>query len=114
MNPTVFDRCLSHLSKHAEEQEGDGRRYLNALKHVGAGVLGYGAGTAAGKGLGLLAGKVDRGGLVPGAGIARTVAPLAGAGLGVAYSLWKAHENEAIQRALKGSPSSAQPGLSGQ
>lgn len=110
---TVFNSCLGHLSKLAEEQGDDGRKYLQALKHLGAGVVGYGVGTAAGRGVGHLLSKADAGGLVPGARAARVVGPLAGAGLGVAYSLWKAHENEAIQRALQNPSGSAQSGVSG-
>jgi hypothetical protein len=105
-----FASCLDCLSKTAEDS---GKRYLQALKHVGVGALGFGLGTAAGKGTGLLLGKLDRGGVVPGANVARWVGPAAGAGLGLAYSLWKQKEKEEIQRALQGNNSSSEQGLSG-
>lgn len=101
-----FGHCFDHLIKEAEEDSG--KKYLNVLKHVGSGMLGFGLGTAAGKGAGHLLGKLDRSGPVPGGNIVRYVGPAAGAGLGLAYSLWKQKEQEEINRALQGSNNSAE------
>jgi hypothetical protein len=108
---TKFSYCMQHLTKEAEE--GSGKNYLNALKHVGVGLLGLGAGTAVGKGAGHLLGKLDRTSPVPGARVAKWLGPAAGAGLGLSYSLWKQREKEEIDRALKHQHSSSQPGVPG-
>lgn len=105
-----FDRCFEHLAKLAEEED-SGRKYLTALKHVGTGALGLGLGTAVGKGAGHLLGKLDKAGPVPGARIAKWVGPAAGAGMGLAYSLWKQKEHEEIRRALKNSDNSSGAGV---
>jgi hypothetical protein len=112
MNHQTYTSCLDCLTKMAEEDMG--KRRLRALKHVGAGVLGLGLGTAAGKGVGYLLGSLDKAGPVPGARLARWIGPLAGAGTGLAYSLWKQQEQEEIDRALKGTSQQAPQRIPGQ
>jgi hypothetical protein len=90
---------FEEMQKCAEE--GEGRRYLQALKHVGVGMAGLGAGVAAGRGAGHLLGKVTGGHPVPGAQIANWVLPAATGAAGLSYSLWKADEAEKIRSALQ-------------
>ena len=99
---TKFAACMTHLTKESEDKKEDtGRKYLQAAKHMGIGALGFGAGSAVGHGVGRLLERADSAPPVPGARIARWVGPAAGTGAGLAYSLWRTHENEKIRDALK-------------
>ena len=104
--PTLFDyldpELASVLLKTAEElqQESKGKRIA---KTVGAGLLGTGAGYLAGGLTSMGANALHK--KVYGRPIASsaltTALPLLGAGAGMAYSLYKAHEAEEIRRALE-------------
>lgn len=87
------------LLKVAEDKdESPGRR---AVKAVGTGLLGLGAGTAAGFGVGLLADAISkrvRGQPIP-LNIVVPVAALAGVGSSVAHQLYKAKELKELQNA---------------
>ncbi len=100
MIPASF---FEDLTKTAEEERQDdrGKRYLQALKHVGMGLGGLGVGIAAGKGTGHLIGKLTGGAPVPGAGAARWILPAATGAAGLSYSLWKSEEAERMRRALQ-------------
>ncbi len=74
--------------------------FVEALKHVGVGALGFGAGTAAGFGLAELASRAH-GGPVP-RQLLLTAAPVLATVGGVAYSVHKSRESEAVRRALEG------------
>jgi hypothetical protein len=70
---------------------------------VAKGLAGFGVGTAAGYGVGHLADKVFQvatGERIPGS-LLVPAATLLGAGMGLAYSTYKAKELEELQRALK-------------
>mgnify|MGYP001201137549 CR=1 FL=1 len=102
--PSIFDylpaaQACRLVRQDNEKTAGAGK----ALKVVGKGVLGFGVGTAAGYGLAELGNKVFQAStgkslpsnlLVPAAG-------LVGAGLGLAYSMYKSKEQEELHDALK-------------
>lgn len=100
--PAMFSAFVDELQKIAAEDEKKESPYLRMGKVLGAGALGMGAGTAAGLLAGYGADKVF--GKVTGSKIPRGllygVAPMLGAGAGIAYSVHKAKEQEEIQRAL--------------
>src|SRR5262245_48081446 len=76
-----------------------GSPFLEAVKHIGAGALGFGAGTAAGLGLAELASRTY-GGPVP-RRLLLTAAPVLATGAGIAYSLHKSREAEALRRVVE-------------
>lgn len=75
------------------------------LKILGAGTLGFGAGTLGGLAAGEVADRLSR--HVTGKKFPKKplllMAPLLGTGAGIAYSIHKAKEQEAIRRALEDS-----------
>ena len=101
--PSVFDYLtreeVAGLAKVADPITHPLR---HALGTVAKGALGFGAGTLAGYGLGTLIGKtyrVSTGKELPQEFMAPAGA-LLGAGMGMAYSLYKSRELEELQRAL--------------
>ena len=97
-----FVRGLEHAQLLLKEADEDGRRRaLRALKPVGMGALGLGTGLAVGHGLGRVLEKVDPQGPVPGARVAKYLAPAVGTALGVAHSVWRDREQKAIRDALE-------------
>ncbi len=69
-------------------------------KIVGSGLLGMGVGTLAGFGAMELADRAHGPSGLP-ASVLNKAVPLAGAGAGVMYSLWKAREMEKLRHAVK-------------
>jgi len=99
MLPSFFDE-MNKLA--ADEKKSPA---LSIAKILGAGTLGFGAGTAAGLGTGALLdliAKKTTGQKIP-KGMLYAAGPLLGAAGGIAYSVHKAREQEAIQRALEDS-----------
>ena len=98
---TKFDRCLFHLKVAAEnpDQKKGTFPYKQVGKIVGSGLLGLGTGYAAGhltgRALGKITGKANSG------AVARKIAPVAGTILGVAYPMWKSHEQEELRNAVE-------------
>lgn len=81
-------------------------RILGAAKAVGIPLLGFTGGTVAGFGAGHLADTIHQklmGSPIPSSYLA-AVAPTLGAGLGLAYGLYKAHEMEELRRVIQGHP----------
>jgi ABC-type nitrate/sulfonate/bicarbonate transport system permease component len=101
MGPS-FEAFVDEFVKIAEENKRPGR---DVVRSVGAGLLGFGVGTAAGLGTGYLADKAWQkatGKKIPSSAIA-VAAPLLGTASGIAYAMYKAKEQEAIRRALENS-----------
>lgn len=99
--PSAYDylpEYAAQLMKLAEEKPKKKSTIAPALKAVGQGALGLGVGTGAGY-LGMKG--LERAGLA-GPGTLPYLIPAAGAGLGLTYGLWKAHEREALRRAIEG------------
>ena len=96
--PTSF---FHELRKLAEDKQHTPGRDL--VKIIGSGLLGFGAGTAGGLGAGYLADAISQG--VTGRRIPHhlinAAAPVLGLASGIAYSVHKAKEQEAIRRALE-------------
>lgn len=98
-----YDSFFSEMAKIAEDEKKSPA--LNLAKIVGSGALGFGAGTAAGLLVGHGADKVlerATGKKIP-SSIVYGAAPLLGMASGIAYSVHKAKEQEAIRRALSNS-----------
>jgi len=79
-------------------------RALGALKAVGLPLLGFGGGAVAGFAGGQLADTISQkllGRPIPQSYL-DSLTPALGAGLGLTYSLYKAHEMEDLRRALEG------------
>jgi hypothetical protein len=95
-----FEQAVA-LCKLAEAEEKPSR--IGGLaRSVGVPLLGMGAGTVAGFGLGRAADQLHErvtGKKIPVAHLAK-VAPLLGAGMGLAYSMYKAREAEDVNRVL--------------
>lgn len=100
----TFSAFADELRKIASE-EGQKKEspYLSVGKLLGAGALGFGAGTGAGMLAGYGVNKLHE--KVTGKSIPKEivygVAPLLAGAAGTAYSVYKAKEQEAIQRALE-------------
>ena len=80
----------------------------HAFKTVGKGLLGFGAGTAAGYGLTHLINKshpIDNKYVLP-------ISAALGGGLGLTYSLWKARELKGLQRAFESHANKRKRGIS--
>lgn len=104
--PTDFKSFAVEFLKIAEEAPKN--RAVEMAKILGVGALGFGAGTAAGMGAGYAADTIAKrlaGKPIP-RGPVMKLAPFLGAGAGIAYSIYKAREQEALQHALKGSTAS--------
>jgi hypothetical protein len=104
MSPAV----LSYLPEHAaffrkiagrEDGEPPRRPLGHALKTVGGGLAGFGAGTLAGYGAGELAARLS-GGRIPPSAVA-IAAPTVGGAMGVFYNLYKQKELEELSRAFE-------------
>lgn len=105
-DPVVRSAFFDEMQKIGEDKERSPS--LSLAKIIGAGTLGFGAGTAggllAGHGADLIAqkftGKKLPKSLIYGA------SPLLGGTAGIAYAVYKAKEQEAIRRALEDSTKS--------
>lgn len=89
----------------AEERPDWGQR----AKLVGSGLLGMGVGTLAGFGAMELANRHHPSGKGLPASTLNKAVPIATAGAGLMYSLWKAREQEKLRRAVKPSPDDKSP-----
>ncbi|WP_394831721.1 hypothetical protein LVJ94_34930 [Pendulispora rubella] len=92
--------CICKLAEDPRGKSGRGA----ALKSVLVPALGFMGGTGIGLGAGVLADKFHQrvtGAPIP-AGVRRTLVPVLGTGLGVAYGMYKAREMEDMHRALAG------------
>lgn len=102
MRPS-FAAFADEMKKIASPEERSSSPAIDMAKIVGSGVLGFGAGTAAGLGAGYLADKAYKG--LTGKNIPRgplsMAAPLLGTGAGVAYAIHKAREQEALRHVLE-------------
>lgn len=90
------------LCKLAEQKEEKPSRIGGVVRAVGVPLLGMGAGTVAGYGLGRAADQLHQhatGQKIPVKHLAK-VAPLLGAGMGLAYSMYKSREAEDVNRVL--------------
>jgi hypothetical protein len=107
MTPTLYellpDEAADRLYKFAAEEAKPEGKAKRIAKTVGSGLAGIGLGTFAGglafeggrRGYEKLTGKsIPKGPLM-------TVLPALGAGAGLAYSIYKAQEQEEIRRALE-------------
>lgn len=114
--PSIFnylpaDQARRLIRQDNEKTAGVGK----GLKVVAKGLAGFGAGTAAGIGLAALGNKVYHaatGEQIP-ADLLIPAAGLLGAGMGVAYSMYKSTELEELQNALKDRRKSAGGGHPG-
>lgn len=96
-----LDHAVS-ICKLAEEGQPPPSRIKGIARAVGVPLLGLGAGTVAGYGLGRAADQLHEratGKKIPVGHLAK-VAPLLGAGMGLAYSMYKAREAEDVNRVL--------------
>ena len=99
MRPS-FAAFADELQKMAEEKKSPA---MDIAKVIGGGLLGFGAGTAAGIGLGHLGNKAYKhltGKSIPTSGLL-LAAPLLGTGAGITYAVHKSREQEKIRRALQ-------------
>jgi len=86
--------------KHASEKGSVSK----SLGTIGTGLAGMGVGTLAGYGAGKgVEALLRKRGIDISPRKLMLPATIAGAGSGIAYSLWKAHEMEALKRAVEGS-----------
>lgn len=102
MRPS-FQSFAVEFMKIAEEKKKSPA--LDMAKIIGTGVLGFGAGTAAGLGAGWLIDKTLQG--MKGRTLFKNqlmiAAPVLGTATGIAYSIQKAREQEALRRVLEDS-----------
>lgn len=102
----MYASFFSEMRKIAEEKQKS--RALELAKIIGSGALGFGVGTGAGLGVGYLGDRLSSS--ITGKKIPRSVLygalPLLGAASGIAYSVHKAKEQEAIRHALQDSADS--------
>ena len=96
-----LDKRKKEKEKAAEEKPKS--RVKEVAKTVGKGVAGMALGSAAGLGTGKLIeyGARRMGAVIPKSSLVRYGLPIAGAGLGTAYSLWKAREQQELKSALE-------------
>jgi hypothetical protein len=106
--PTLFSylspRDARAICKLAEGKRPN--RAVGALKAVGLPLLGLAGGTVATFGVGMLADTISQkvmGHPIP-LSYLTAVAPALGAGFGLTWGLYKAHEMEELRRALEGRP----------
>lgn len=105
--PVTFSAFLDEFQKIAEEEKKPSKGWQLA-KILGSGALGFGVGTAAGMGTGYIADKIYEkatGNKIP-KPLVLGAAPLLGGAAGIAYSVYKAKEQEAMRRALEDQASS--------
>jgi hypothetical protein len=98
----MYTAFFDELEKIAEEEKKKPSTSWRLAKIIGSGAAGFGVGTAAGLGLGHAADLVSRkatGHKLP-KSLIYGASPLLGAAGGIAYSMHKAREQEAIRRAL--------------
>lgn len=98
-----YDSFFSEMAKIAEDEKKSPS--MSLAKIVGSGALGFGAGTAAGLLAGYGADKLVQkttGRKIP-PSLLYGAGPLLGMASGIAYSVHKAKEQEAIRRALSNS-----------
>ncbi len=98
---TIPSSFFTELAKLAEDKKKSPGRDI--AKIIGSGLLGFGAGTAGGLGAGYAADWAAQkltGRRIPHAAI-HGAAPVLGLASGIAYSVHKAKEQEAIRRALE-------------
>lgn len=93
----MYPAFAEELLKIAEDRKNS--RGLELAKILGTGALGFGAGTAAGLGIGHLVNKAYKGGIPRNTLL--LAAPVLGAGAGIAYAMQKKKEQEAIRRVLE-------------
>jgi hypothetical protein len=106
----TYSAFVAEMQKSASDKAEDKKpsTALELAKLVGAGTLGFGAGTAGGLLTGHLLNKaVERatGKPIP-SNWAYKAAPLLGTAAGIAYAVHKAKEQEAVRRALQDSTDS--------
>ena len=108
--PSFFDylprRHAEILCKMAEGEQGS---FKNDAGQILSGVVGFGAGTAAGLGASALADKAYQhftGQRIPQA-LALGAVPAVGGALGLAYNLARAHQLREMQRAAEGTEHAA-------
>jgi len=97
----LLSSFADELTKLAEDKKKSPGRDI--AKIIGSGLLGFGAGTAGGLAAGYLADAASKkitGRRIP-HGAIHAAAPVLGLASGIAYSVHKAKEQEAIRRALK-------------
>lgn len=104
--PAIFEyldpEAAAHLVKTAAA-DSTANKAFRGLKVVGKGLAGFGLGTAAGVGAGALSNKIYQaatGKEIP-ASMLVPAATLLGAGMGVAYSMYKSTELGELQDAIK-------------
>lgn len=113
--PSIFEYLPDQavlLCKVAEvaEARSSGQKARSVAKTVGAGLLGFGTGSLAGAGAGMLLDKAHQavtGQQVP-LGMLAKAAPLVGGAMGLAYNVYKAQELEEMRRALASKPDQSQ------
>lgn len=118
MMPSIFDYLsreeVAGLAKLAEKEHIK-HPIRHGLATVGKGLLGFGAGSAGGYAIGHLANavfeKTTGKELTP--QLLVPAASLVGAGLGMAYSLYKSKENEELQRAFQAHRDNAKGSIPG-
>lgn len=100
---TKFQYCLLELCKTAEgePQPKKKNRHIEALKVIGSGVAGVGAGHLAGYGAGKLVEHISGKKGVSSAGIARKALPIVGGAAGILYPMWQAQQQKAIRDAVE-------------
>lgn len=104
MSPSM-SAFADEFCKIAEESKKQKSPYFETAKVLGAGALGMGTGIAVGLGGAHLADHLSQRGFgkpIP-KGAILIGAPLLGTASGIAYSVYKAREQEAVQRALENS-----------
>lgn len=108
----MTSRALASAAREFEKLAAESSKAKEVLRHFGAGLLGFGAGTAAGAGAAELAARAYKGrtGSAPPRELLLAAMPLLGTGAGVAYSMYKSRESEAIRRALEDPPDAARRG----
>lgn len=102
MDIQTFTAFSDEMQKISEEEKKKSKG-LELAKIIGAGTLGFGAGTAIGLGGAHLANMATK--RMSGSGIPKSLlygaAPLLGGAAGIAYAVHKAKEQEAIRNALE-------------
>jgi hypothetical protein len=111
--PSILDYCPEILEKTAESERPRGG-IARGLKVLGAGTLGFGAGTLAGAGALELANRAHQhayGMPIP-TNTFYKIAPVLGGAMGLTYALFKAREQEELRRAFQNQPDRSSPGVS--
>jgi len=115
---TKFDCCLAELCKVAEPAaqppEKKKNRHIEAIKVIGSGVAGLGAGQLAGYGAGKLLERVTgkKGG--DAANMARKIAPIVGGAAGIIYPIWQGQQQKAVRDAVESADNQSDRRVPGQ